>query len=43
MALMRQLGVSYPTAWRIHHKLMTAMGEREERYRLHGAVQIGDA
>ena len=43
MALMRQLGVSYPTAWRIHHKLMTAMGEREARYRLHGAVQIDDA
>ena len=43
LALKRQLGVSYPTAWRIHHKLMTAMGEREERYRLHGAVQIDDA
>jgi hypothetical protein len=43
LALMRQLGVSYPTAWRIHHKLMTAMGERGERYRLHGAVQIDDA
>jgi hypothetical protein len=40
---MRQLGVSYPTAWRIHHKLMTAMSEREDRYLLHGSVQIDDA
>jgi hypothetical protein len=43
LALMRQLGVSYPTAWRIHHKLMTAMTEREDRYVLHGSVQIDDA
>jgi len=32
LALKRQLGVSYPTAWLIHHKLMQAMVEREERY-----------
>jgi hypothetical protein len=25
LALKRQLGVSYPTAWLIHHKLMQAM------------------
>ncbi len=25
LALRRQLGVSYPTAWRMHHKLMTAI------------------
>lgn len=43
LALKRQLGVSYPTAWRIHHKLMSAMAEREDRYRLHDAVQIDDA
>ena len=43
LALKRQLGVSYPTAWRMHHKLMSAMADREERYRLHGAVQIDDA
>ena len=30
LALMRQRGVSYPTAWRIHHKLMTAMADRAE-------------
>jgi hypothetical protein len=29
LALKRQLGVSYATAWLIHHKLMQAMTERE--------------
>ena len=43
LALIRQLGISYLTAWRIHHKLMTAMTEREGRYVLHGSVQIDDA
>lgn len=31
LALKRQLSVSYPTAWRIYHKLMQAMVEWEER------------
>ena len=43
LALMRQLGVSYPTAWLIHHKLMAAMAEREDRYVLEGDVQVDDA
>jgi transposase-like protein len=43
LALKRQLGVSYPTAWRIHHKLMTAMADREDQYVLDGKVQIDDA
>lgn len=43
LALKRQLGVSYPTAWLIHHKLMAAMAAREERYVLDGQVQIDDA
>ena len=43
LALKRQLGVSYPTAWRIHHKLMQAMAEREEIYTLQGHVQADDA
>jgi hypothetical protein len=43
LALKRHLGVSYPTAWLIHHKLMQAMAEREDRYRLSGAVQMDDA
>ena len=43
LALKRQLGVSYPTAWLIHHKLMQAMVEREEHYVLDGKVQVDDA
>lgn len=43
LALRRQLGVSYPTAWLIHHKLMQVMADREERYVLAGKVQVDDA
>ena len=43
LALKRQLGVSYPTAWLMHHKLMQVMAEREERYVLEGKVQVDDA
>jgi hypothetical protein len=43
LALKRHLGVSYPTAWLIHHKLMRAMEQREERYVLEGQVQVDDA
>lgn len=43
LALKRQLGVSYPTAWLIHHKLMQVMADREERYVLEGNVQVDDA
>ncbi len=43
LALKRQLGVSYPTAWLMHHKLMQAMAVREERYLLDGKVQVDDA
>ena len=43
LALKRQLGVSYPTAWLIHHKLMQAMVEREAGYVLSGTVQVDDA
>lgn len=43
LALKRQLGVSYPTAWLIHHKLMQVMVNREERYVLDGKIQVDDA
>jgi hypothetical protein len=43
LALKRYLGVRYPTAWLIQHKLMEAMSERETKYTLSGQVQIDDA
>ncbi len=43
LALKRYLGVSYPTAWLIQHKLMEAMSERETKYTLGGQVQVDDA
>lgn len=43
LALKRYLGVSYRTAWLVHHKLMQAMAERDDRYRLSGDVQVDDA
>lgn len=43
LALKRQVGVSYPTAWLMHQKIMHAMAEREDQYRLDGTVQLDDA
>ncbi len=40
LELKRHIGVSYPTAWLMHHKLMKAMAERESRHRLSGTVQV---
>ena len=42
LALKRQLGVSYPTAWLIQQKLMQAMAERDAQYTLGGQVQVDD-
>lgn len=43
LELKRMLGVSYPTAWSIKHKLLAVMSEREHKRRLEGIVQIDDA
>jgi ribosomal protein L37AE/L43A len=43
LELMRQLGVSYRTAWLLKHKVMQAMCVREERRELSGRVEIDDA
>lgn len=43
LELMRDLGVSYPTAWMVHHQLMQAMAERDAQYKLDGKVQVDDA
>ncbi len=43
LALKRQLGVSYRTAWSIKHKLMQVMKERDDSQPLSGRIQIDDA
>ena len=43
LALMRQLGTSYRTAWLIHHKLMSTMAQRDGDQPLSGLVQMDDA
>ncbi|SFC53296.1 hypothetical protein SAMN05216344_1211, partial [Polaromonas sp. OV174] len=43
LALKRQLGVSYKTAWLLKHKLMQTMLLREAARRLDERVEIDDA
>ena len=43
LELRRLLGISYPAAWRMKHKLMQVMCERESTTRLSGRVEIDDA
>jgi hypothetical protein len=43
LELMRHVGVSYPTAWLLKHKLMEVMRLREEGRQLTGRVEIDDA
>jgi transposase-like protein len=43
LELKRHLGVSYPTAWLIKHKIMDAMRRQESSRRLTGRVEIDDA
>jgi hypothetical protein len=43
LALKRQIGVSYPTAWLLHQKINRARAGCESCHRLEGAVQVDDA
>ncbi len=43
LELSRHLGVCYSSAWRMKHKLMQAMTQREASRQLTGIVQIDDA
>mgnify|MGYP000444467178 CR=1 FL=1 len=42
LALMRQLGVSYNTAWSLKHKIMQVMKERDDSQPLSGIIQLDD-
>jgi hypothetical protein len=43
LELMRHLGVCYRTAWRVKHKIMQGMAEREAGRQLGGHVKLDDA
>ena len=43
MKLHRHLGISYNAAWRIRHKLMQVMMERDREHTLGGSIQLDDA
>lgn len=43
LALMRELGISYPSALLLYHKLMQAMSEENSLFSLTGLIQIDDA
>lgn len=43
LELRRHLGISYPAAWRMKHKLMQVMYEREGETKLSGRVEVDDA
>ena len=41
--LTEELGISYQTAWTMHHKIRKSMGERDSAYTLGGIVELDDA
>jgi len=43
MQLHRQLGISYNAAWRMKHKLMQVMRERDSAKKLFGFIELDDA
>ncbi len=43
LEMKRQLGISYKAAWRMKHKLMQVMKERDDTQPLPGIVQLDDA
>jgi transposase-like protein len=43
LQLMRDLGVQYNTAWKLKHKLMQVMFERQQEKTLAGVIELDDA
>jgi len=42
MQLAKEIGVSYPTAWLMLHKIRKAMSDRDQHYRLNGLVEVDE-
>ena len=43
LQLSREIGVNYNTAWKLKHKLMQVMMERQQKKQLHGRIEMDDA
>ncbi|MDY6862037.1 MAG: IS1595 family transposase [Thermodesulfobacteriota bacterium] len=43
MQLMKEVNISYPSAWLMLHKLRETMRKRDKRYRLEGILEFDDA
>lgn len=43
LELMRLVGVCYRTAWRLKHKILEVMAERESERQLEGRAEVDDA
>ena len=42
LQLSKEIGVSYPTAWLMAHKIRKAMAEREQGRRLRGLIEVDE-
>jgi transposase-like protein len=42
MQLAKEIGISYPTAWLMLHKIRKAMSDRDQGYRLSGLVEVDE-
>jgi transposase-like protein len=42
LQLSKEIGVSYPTAWLMQHKIRKAMADRDQAYRLAGLVEVDE-
>jgi transposase-like protein len=42
LQLAKEIGVSYPTAWLMLHKIRKAMSDRDQLYRLSGLVEVDE-
>jgi transposase-like protein len=40
LQLAKEIGVSYTTAWLMQHKIRKAMEDRDQRYKLHGIIEV---
>jgi transposase-like protein len=42
LQLAKEIGVSYTTAWLMQHKIRKAMEDRDQRYKLHGIIEVDE-